>query len=96
MKLDTKTKLIHLIREEIGEFKIEINSLTQIENDLGVTGDDAIELIQKIATLYDIDIENFNFKKYFHDEPSFLSKYREIVPITIGDILEAIKIGKLE
>lgn len=87
--------LILFIREEIGEFKRQINSTTQIEEDLGVTGDDAICLIRDIANRYDVDISELDFKKYFHPEPSFLNIYSKITPLTIGDIQNAIILGKL-
>jgi hypothetical protein len=88
-------QLIQFIREEIGEFKVEINSLTQIEDDLGVTGDEAIDLIQKISKKFNIDIHEFDYKKYFHPEPTFLNTYGQIKPLTIGNIEAAITSGKL-
>lgn len=90
-----KEQLIQFIREEIGEFKKRIDSFTQIEDDLGVTGDEAIELIQKISKKFNIDISEFDYKKYFHPEPNFLTTYGNIKPLTIHDIETSIVLGKL-
>ena len=39
--------LVFFIREEIGEFKMEINESLLIEDDLGVDGSDGEDLIQR-------------------------------------------------
>lgn len=91
----TADQLIQFIQEEIGEFKKPIDSFTQIEDDLGVTGDEAIELIQKIAKKFAIDISEFDYKMYFHPEPNFLTAYGKIKPLTIQDIEASIISGRL-
>lgn len=80
-----KEQLIVFIRQEIGKFKKRIDSLTKIEDDLGITGDEAIELIQSISK-FNIDISEFDYKRYFHPEPNFLTTYGNIKPLTIHDI----------
>jgi acyl carrier protein len=90
------TELIKFIREEIGELKIEINLNTQIEDDLGVTGEEAKELIIKISSKFNFDIGLFDFDKYFHPEPSsFFQNYGIVSPLTIQMLENAIKNGKL-
>lgn len=94
--MNTKNiNLIQFIREEIGEFKKQIDSSSLLEDDLGVTGDEAVELIQKIAKEFNIDISEFDYKKYFHPEPIFFIKYGKISPLKIQDIENAISTGKL-
>jgi acyl carrier protein len=93
--MNTRDQLIQFIREEIGEFKKPIDSITEIEDDLGVTGNEAVELIQSIAKKFNIDISEFNYKVYFHPEPNFLNTYGEIKPLTIQDIENSIASGKL-
>ena len=88
-------KLIEFIREEIGEFKQEILPNTEIENHLGVTGDEAIALIISISKEFDIDISEFDFKKYFHPEPNMFTVYNNIEPLTIQNIADAILTKKL-
>jgi acyl carrier protein len=95
MKTYSRHKLIQFIREEIGEFKMQIDSNTTIEDDLGVTGDEAIELIQKIAKEFSIDISEFEYEKYFHPEPGIFRTFGTIKPLTIQNLEDGIKTGKL-
>lgn len=92
---NVRDQLIQFIRAETGEFKKQIDSLTHIEDDLGITGDEAAELIQSIAKKFNIDISEFDYKMYFHPEPDFLTTYGKIKPLTIQDIEAAIVLGKL-
>lgn len=89
-----KNKLIAFIREEIGEFNKEINFSTRLEEDLGVTGDEAVELLLSIGKEFKIDLTGFDFKRYFHPEPSIHAYYSKIEPLTVQNLLDAIKFGK--
>lgn len=92
---NTEEQLIQFIRDEIGEFKKQIDSFTQIENELGITGDEAIELIENISKKFNVDISAFDFKKYFYPEPRFFNKYGKVEPLTIQNIQDSIISGKL-
>jgi len=58
---------------------------TEIETDLGISGDDAWELMQKFSKKYSVDLTNFKFDRYFTPEgahsswilwiPVYLSSY---------------------
>lgn len=88
---------------------IDIN--TKIENDLGVSGDDAIDLLEKFSDKYNVDVSSFEFSKYFLSEgeiaspPIFLKIIFNLFgfkppkrkkEITVGTLLKAIKVGKLD
>ena len=88
--------LISFIREGSGEFKMRITKETLIEDDLGVTGDDGVDLIKEYSEIFKVDISHFEYSKYFHPEPSFLISYGSVLPLTVGDLENAIKDGKLE
>lgn len=90
-----KNEIICFIREEIGEFKLLITVDTLLEDDLGVTGDEAIELVSKIAKKYNIDITELDFGNYFHPEPGLFQKYKKVKPFTINTILKGIREQKL-
>ena len=69
---------------------------TLIEDDLGVSGDEAGELIIVFGKKYNIDTSNFNFAKYFYDEPGvFNFQNRKIEPLTVGDLEKVIIAGRL-
>jgi len=46
----------------------DTTSKTRIEDDLGITGDDADELIQKFEKHFHVDMATLNFSDYFYSE----------------------------
>lgn len=89
-------ELIDFIRNEIGEYKMEITESTLIEDDIGVTGDDGVDLIKRFSKHYNVDISEFIYSDYFYPEGVFfISKEMKIKPLTIKDLENAILKGKL-
>jgi hypothetical protein len=43
---------------------------TTIEEDLGITGDDGAELMDKFSHQFKINLTNFKFDNHFHPEPT--------------------------
>ena len=83
--------LVKFIWEEIGEFNLKISDLTLIEDDLGVTGLDAIELLKNYGKMFEVDLSNFTHEKYFYPEPIFfIWKAKIILPLTVGDLYKGI------
>lgn len=89
--------LIDYIRQQVGVYDLIITKDTLIENDLGTTGQDANDLIFAFSKKYKVDITNFNFEKYFNDEPGIFGfRDRAIQPFTIGYLQKAIFAGRLD
>ncbi|WP_291208164.1 DUF1493 family protein [Dyadobacter sp.] len=60
--------------EEVASVDIrDLDVDSSIELDLGITGDDADELIYSFAERFRVDISGFDIDKYFHSEPSIFS-----------------------
>lgn len=89
-------QLISFIREEIGEFNLEIKLSSLLEDELGITGDDGLELIQNYGIKFNVNIADFQYKKYFYPEPSIFNSIGKISPFTVGDLYLGIKSGKLK
>ena len=90
-------QFVLFIREEVGEFKMTINQSTLIEDDLGVTGDDAVDLLNSYTQRFGVDMSGFVFDKYFYPEPNFFRENpKPKLPITIGDMYQGIAYGKLD
>lgn len=88
--------LISFIRGEIGEFHLEIKKDTLIEDELGVTGDDGIELICNYSKQFNVDITDFKFDKYFYPEPGIFNALKKTIsPIRINDLYNGMINGKL-
>lgn len=54
-------ELINLIRHQIGAHEMPITIDTLIEDDLGVSGDDASDLIMTLSKRFKFSIDDFYF-----------------------------------
>ncbi len=72
---------------------------TRIEKDLGVTGDDANELIMAFAKEFHVDVSHFILHDYFGPEGTDIfcaySDAESRKKLTIADLEEAVDLGKL-
>ncbi|MDF7821453.1 DUF1493 family protein [Runella sp. MFBS21] len=69
-------------------------SLTDgLESDLGISGDDASDLIRAFSEKFKVDISNFQFYEYFHAEPVFFSfrNTKKTKELTVESLLKAVK-----
>ena len=83
-----------------------ITRSTQIEDDLGVSGDDAIEFIIAFGKEFNVDISKFMASDYFSPEGDFIlpalirfftnKKKRERKSFTVGHLEKAVMAGKLD
>ena len=90
-------ELVAFVNKQVGRHDITVTRDTLIEDDLGVTGGDANDLLIAFSKKYNIDITNFIFEKYFNDEPGvFGFRNRAIHPFTIGHLEKAIIAGRLD
>ena len=87
--------LILFVRDQIREYKKSITRETSIENDLGVTGEEAAELLSSFSAKFNVDISKFDFDKYFNEEPNVFVEHRNILTFTIGHLEKAMIAGFL-
>jgi acyl carrier protein len=79
---------------------IQYTSKTNIEEELGVTGDDAVELIIEFGNKFNVDVSKFMLADYFRAEGiDFLGlfkkkKVRKI--LTLGDLVNSVITGRLD
>ncbi|MGK8200303.1 DUF1493 family protein [Burkholderia cepacia] len=96
-------------REELGRplfgGALNLSRSSRMEEDLRITGIDAIEFIDKWGETFGIDVEQFPYQRYIGPETLdmvrtllglFSSKYRdpELVPLTLGMLEEAMRLGR--
>lgn len=87
-----------LLTETRGKYDFLITKDTQIENGLGIYGDDATEFILEYAKQFEVDVSNFLLADYFLDEGlNLLGLFRKKKKktLTIGDLLKGIEAAKL-
>ena len=96
-------------REELGRplfGRLELNSESRIEEDLRLTGVDAVEFIDKWAEKFNIEApDGFPYARYFGPDSLdvvravaglFSKRFRDapLVPFTLGMLAEAMRRGK--
>lgn len=90
------SELVIFIRVQINEYHHELTRTTLVESDLGVTGDEGEDFILAFSEKFNVNIDGFQFSKYFYDEPGvFNLPDRKIAPLSLGDLEYAIKVGRL-
>ncbi|KVD94280.1 acyl carrier protein [Burkholderia stagnalis] len=96
-------------REELGKpifgGPLKLTPDSRIEEDLRLTGLDAVEFIDKWAETFGIEAQGFPYSRYFGPESLdviksvlglFSKKHRdpELVPLTLGMLAEAMRRGR--
>ncbi|MGF6471175.1 hypothetical protein QFZ89_006425 [Paraburkholderia youngii] len=107
---EVSAELEEFLREKIGSPpKISIKPSSSLEDDFGVTGDDASKLINTFAITFNVQPGDFEFLRYFNMEGfsvwpfSILARYvlklrgvkdyKNKEPITVGMLQRAIELG---
>lgn len=79
----------------------EISEETEIENDLGITGDDAAEFLEEFSRKFKVDTSEFDFEGHFMTEGinllSIFSSKEKVKrkKLTLRDLQQAVEKGKL-
>ncbi|KVD25573.1 DUF1493 family protein [Burkholderia ubonensis] len=96
-------------REELGKpifgGPLKLTPDSRIEEDLRLTGLDAVEFIDKWAETFGVEAQGFPYSRYFGPESLdviqsvlglFSKKHRdpELVPLTLGMLAEAMRRGR--
>ena len=83
--------------EDFGiELKEEIRENTEIEYDLRITGDDAVDFILSFGNKFNVDVSSFQLAEYFESEGKLLPVFFNIMynhsskkKLTIRHLLDA-------
>ncbi|AJY31266.1 hypothetical protein BTM_4748 [Burkholderia thailandensis 34] len=96
-------------REELGRplfgGSLKLQPESRLEQDLGLTGLDAVEFIDKWAKTFQVAAQDFPYRRYFNPEGQqllssvlglFSKKFRrpELVPLTLEMLAEAMRRGR--
>lgn len=89
-------ELLAYIRDKAGVgTAMPLTTELLIEDDLGVTGNEAIELVDGYAERFNVDTTGLTYARYFYPEPSAFVTYQKVLPFTIGHLVDGIDLGKL-
>lgn len=109
MKDDTWERLEAFARVELGRpilgGRLNLQPTSRLEEDLGLTGLDAVEFIDKWAETFSVPAQGFPYRRYFRPEgqellSSFLGlfskRFRQPcrVPLTLGMLADAMRRGR--
>ncbi len=99
MNANTLDKVISFVSEFCVVNKNKLTLQTQLGNDLGIDGDDAIEFMEAFSENFEVDLTEFEYSKYFGPEGfnpfAYLYYYLfkrdklKLIPITLHDLVEA-------
>ena len=105
MKDETFDKLKDFVIKQSAVDDEEITRETQIEDHLGVTGDDAVEFLIAYGKVFNVDVTKFMAADYFAGEggikmPSFIQRLfgikRSRKILTVGHLEKGIYGGRLD
>ncbi len=67
----------------------------RLEEDLGVTGDDAVELMQAFSSIFNVELTDLEFSKHFGPEALFSRRHPELgaYPVTVGHLVNVAEHG---
>ncbi|HVW49839.1 MAG TPA: DUF1493 family protein [Trinickia sp.] len=109
MKDATWDRLEAFAREELGRplfgGRLNLQPTSRLEDDLGLTGLDAVEFIDKWSETFDVQAQGFPYRRYFSPEgqqllSSFLGLFSKrfrrpaLLPLTLGMLAEAMRRGR--
>lgn len=99
---DLFSKIVSFTSKETSCYKIEMKRETKLRSDIGIDGTDGVEFIYNFGKHFNVDVTNLKLDDYFVWEGNqFLSaifklKNESLKDISIGDLENAVKIGRLD
>ncbi|NML29714.1 DUF1493 family protein [Paraburkholderia antibiotica] len=105
---ETWDKLEAFARKELGKpvfGRLTVTPTSRLEEDLGLTGVDAIEFIDKWAETFGVQAQGFPYDRYFGPDGLdvvssvlgiFSKRFRQstLVPLTLGMLADAMRFGR--
>ncbi len=102
--MNNREKLFELVKTYLSRSS-SFSENSDIQYDLGIYGDDALDLLKEYSQFFEVDISNFDFNKYFNSEGGlFFPKFERILSrkgsklksISVKDLLGGIESGVLD
>lgn len=98
MKIDIFESLVQFVEIQRWKYNFPLKKTTQIERELRITGDDAIEFLIEYGKYFNVDVTKFMAADYFDGEgmnwllPNSNSNKKIL---TLGDLVKGIIAGQL-
>jgi len=92
--MDLEQRVMWFVADIRGTKVEKLHLGSRLCHDLGVDGDDAVEMLTKFSQIFEVDMSRFEFGKYFGPEAGFsllnciIWGSGPLLPLTIGDLVE--------
>ena len=96
MSIELSEPLVTFLRKELRLPSSPLSATTRLLQDLGVDGDDGVELIQRFGQRFDVDLSEFQPSRHFGPEAGgnpliwvwwvLSRRWPKFVPITLADL----------
>lgn len=106
MDIEIFKKVKIFTAKEAAVMEKEVTPDADLENDLGISGDDATEFLMAFGKEFEVDISNFMAANYFSPEgdsilPAIIrmftgKKHPKQKSLTIKDLVKAVQAGRLD
>lgn len=106
MNSEVFNQIVALIEEKMGKYSKGITSETCLDKDLGIIGDDAVELLLEYGEKFKVDLSRLNLKKYFVPEGDTIlpmiirfftgKKDPKDSELTVGHLEKGVVAGRLD
>jgi acyl carrier protein len=89
--MEIQEAVLNLIVKHAGVKKDELYDDALLEDDLGLTGDDAWELMDEIHKNFDVDFSSFEFSLHFGPEAgSYVAEEYGYYPVSVKHLTEVV------
>ena len=99
LNLNLEQRVMWFVADITGTKVEKLQLGNRLGHDLGVDGEDAVEMLTKFGHIFEVDMSRFEFDKYFGPEAGF-SLLNHIIwgsgpllPLTVGDLVEFAQSG---
>ena len=106
MQISPEEQVVLVLSRRSGLGKEKVTPEARLVEDLRLDGDDAVDALLEISKECSIDISGFDSSRYFRPEPTLLSllpflpsqkkRAEPKQPLTVRDLIEAARSGKLQ
>lgn len=94
-----------LLAQFVPDSPQHVDASTRINHDVGLSGDDAEEFLHAFSEQFRVDLTDFNFNRYFADEPHLLTPLFAVIrlvrtvrigrePLPVERFIRAVQCGK--
>jgi hypothetical protein len=83
MSEDLTRRVFDLVARELGVPRSRLQSETRIEDDLGCTGDDAVDLMRAFSEEFEVDLNAFRFDLHFAPERPAGPEFLFLLPLSL-------------